>query len=271
MRRSGQLRGVGELLPQVLRSYRIRGGVERVQALRLWPEVVGVELAKLTRARSVEGGVLYVDVRDSILADHLARTRRSFLDRLNSLLPAPLSDIRFAIGQLEIVPYPPVAIRPEPVPESEVAPLLREVPEPLRAAAARAAQAVIAAQRQRARSGAKLCQVCQTWQSFAVCRSCQELLGSPRIRRLADALQRRPESAAALSADELDAALYLAQQRLGSAISALLPEALQEAAYQELLHEQLARLLALRCRTPRPAPLPWEVMLYLRGRGEELP
>jgi len=63
--------GLKDLLQRVLRSSPLAEGLERQQALEIWPEVVGKLIAAHSEAISLEGGVLHVRVDSSVWAQEL--------------------------------------------------------------------------------------------------------------------------------------------------------------------------------------------------------
>jgi len=63
---------IGDLLQRFLRQGPLAEGLERQQALEIWPEVVGRHIAAHSEAISLEGGVLHVRVEGSVWAQELA-------------------------------------------------------------------------------------------------------------------------------------------------------------------------------------------------------
>lgn len=80
-------RGMGkvdEVLGGLLRSLGIHHEVARQEVLERWSEVVGEQIAAVTRARSVARGILFVDVRSSAWITELNLMRHELLTRLNA-------------------------------------------------------------------------------------------------------------------------------------------------------------------------------------------
>lgn len=85
--RQDRVRGperVGQLLGRVLDRAGIRTQLERVEALSRWEEVVGEPIAGVTRARSVSGTTLFVEVRSSAWLTELNTMKQEILRRLNA-------------------------------------------------------------------------------------------------------------------------------------------------------------------------------------------
>lgn len=72
-------RSVADLLAEVFKKGGLRRGVRRAEAVLLWPQVVGPEVAKFTEAKTLQDGVLIVEVPDSETAMHLSFQRQKFL------------------------------------------------------------------------------------------------------------------------------------------------------------------------------------------------
>ncbi len=91
---------MSELLPQVL------GRIEKVYSdrpdliLAAWPEIIGPQLATMTRAISFTHGVLLVKVNNSTLYSLLSRIERpKILRRLQTRFPtASVKDVQFRLG-----------------------------------------------------------------------------------------------------------------------------------------------------------------------------
>jgi len=62
---------IGDLLNRFLRNGPLSEGLARQQALEIWPEVVGKQIAAHSEAISLEGGVLHVRVEGSVWAQEL--------------------------------------------------------------------------------------------------------------------------------------------------------------------------------------------------------
>jgi predicted nucleic acid-binding Zn ribbon protein len=74
---------VGSLLQEVLEKHGVDKQIERLGALELWPEIVGPQLAKVTRAKGVDDAALFVEVRSSAWLTELSMMKDVFLARVN--------------------------------------------------------------------------------------------------------------------------------------------------------------------------------------------
>lgn len=55
-------RTIGNLLNDILQQYGLTQRLKEFQAVEAWPEVVGAAIAKITQAREVRDGRLYVEI-----------------------------------------------------------------------------------------------------------------------------------------------------------------------------------------------------------------
>ncbi|MHA0038399.1 DUF721 domain-containing protein [Deinococcus sp. PESE-13] len=226
-RRSGPL-DMSTLMGATLGKGKLGYGVQRARALLLWPQAVGPDIARMTRPRSVQGGTLFVEVRDSAAAHHLTMQRHHFLERLNELLGAgqEVSEVRFSVGHIR---PPPDAPRAAPLPAPDRARarrLVQEVSDPdLKQVALKAAEAVTRARRWREEQGWRDCPVCGEPTKEQPCRDCSLTLDDPLVRRAARLLQREPEQLGGvrerLGDSGANGAKYLALRHLAEQLDVL--------------------------------------------------
>jgi hypothetical protein len=82
------VRRVGEALPRALTSLGISRRTREAQALWLWPQLVGPDLARESRAVKLTGGTLWVTASSTPLAHQLHLERGGLIDRLNLMIGA---------------------------------------------------------------------------------------------------------------------------------------------------------------------------------------
>lgn len=259
-RMSGPLR-LGDLMGATLGSAKLTGGIQRARAILLWPQAVGPEIARITRPRTQQGGTLFVEVRDSATAHHLSMQRHHFLKALNALLPdAPLTELRFGVGTVR-EPTAPVAVAPLPAPDrARARELVQDVPDDLKSAALRAAEAITRARKWREEQGFRPCPVCGEASREQPCRACTLTLADPNVRRAAKALMRHPERLEGLrdtlGNSGVQAARFLALRQLEEQLELLALECVRSGeggGYQGFLAEQAALYLTLFLTRPRAA------------------
>lgn len=77
---------VGSVLQGILEKHGVDKQIERIGVLELWPEIVGPQLAEVTRAKGVDEAVLFVEVRSSAWLSELSMMKEEFLERVNARL-----------------------------------------------------------------------------------------------------------------------------------------------------------------------------------------
>ncbi|ADV67812.1 DUF721 domain-containing protein [Deinococcus maricopensis] len=259
-RRGGGPRNMSALLQQTLGKHRLARGVGRARAILAWPGVVGPELARLTRARSQHGPVLYVEARDHVLANFLTMQRMMFLERLQAALgDESVTELRFTVGTIHHKPAAPPP-EPLPAPDREAARRMASATQgsDLHRVTLKAAEAVTRARRWRERQGYRPCPICGEPTPEHPCKACQVTLQNPVVRRAAHTLTRDPDRyphlVTSLTESGADAARYLALGTLQEQLEVLALECVRsggEAHYREFLAQQADTYLSLTLRKPR--------------------
>ncbi|MFC4455607.1 DUF721 domain-containing protein [Deinococcus sonorensis] len=251
--RTGRTHQMAGLLGETLAKRGLRLGVSRARSVLMWPQAVGPEMARLTRARNQHGTTLYVETRDSAHAHHFTLQRHHFLARLQALLgDQSVTELRFVVGTLPTEPKP---LPPDPLPAPDLVrarEMVQEVPEPLLDAAQRAAEAITRARRWREQQGYRTCPVCGEATREQPCRACTLTLQDPLVCRAAPRLARDPSLLLRLPDTLGDsgthAARHLALQQLAAQMELLALECVRsggEPHYQEFLAEQARLYVAL--------------------------
>jgi hypothetical protein len=235
-----------EVIPEALKR---AGGKERLKrglVLAAWREVVGRELAQITEAVALEGGVLLVQVPDPVVAHQLTYSRLALLKRYEERFPGMVKEIRFQVGGE--VRKPPGEVQPLPGATLEASrralELSQKAPPEMREAVARAALALFGRQK------GSPCPICQTPSETHPCPTCRRLLEAPWVRKEAERLKRgKPTS---LAGDALLVARHLAREALLGEMKDLYPEALRDEAFRPLLQDLAKRFQALFPEEPLP-------------------
>ncbi len=80
---------LAEVLPHVLKVQHLDVRLNEVRLIKLWPEVVGKNLADQTENLYVKNGVLHLHVRSAIVRNELMLIRQSLVEKLNEAVGAP--------------------------------------------------------------------------------------------------------------------------------------------------------------------------------------
>lgn len=101
-RRKAGLERMSSVLEKVLDDAGVADHVERVRVLDLWADVVGEQVARVTRARSVDESTLIVEVRNSAWLMELNMLKGDIVDRVNERLDdVSIEKIVFVLAETE--------------------------------------------------------------------------------------------------------------------------------------------------------------------------
>jgi predicted nucleic acid-binding Zn ribbon protein len=90
---------VAKILEKTLRKLPSAKKIKGQMIIDAWPEAVGEKISQKSRALSVENGILFVWVNDSVWAQHLSLQKRKIISQLHRLTATRLlKDVRFQVG-----------------------------------------------------------------------------------------------------------------------------------------------------------------------------
>jgi predicted nucleic acid-binding Zn ribbon protein len=119
---------LSRILEDTLRKLESNAGLE-ARAVMLWAEVVGLQLARVSEARAVQGGTLLVATRSSAWNQELSFQKATIIRRYRERLGKDVvKDVRFAVGKVRgaesaaaAPPPPDEEVRRIQLPPDEVA------------------------------------------------------------------------------------------------------------------------------------------------------
>jgi len=237
-------RDVSDLLAEVFKKGGLKRGVRRAEAVLLWPQVVGAKVAKFTEAKTLQDGVLFVEVQDSETAMHLSFQRQKFVNVYEVKFGVrDVKDVRFRTGRRPLLeePAPPEAtIQPDPRALAELARTVShaELSDELTRSAMQAAKAMLTWRAAREADGWVPCTVCAALtpndkKGRGFCTTCARYAEFPKVRSASRTLAVAPDQATPLlSDDERAVAVYGAKAYLTEKLQELLPEVLADPAYK---------------------------------------
>ncbi|KAA0230701.1 DUF721 domain-containing protein [bacterium] len=79
-------KALGQALQELLHQYGIAQRVKEFEAVNLWPEIVGEQVAKVATAKDVQDGRLYVEVANSIWRNELYYMKPDIIVKINKKL-----------------------------------------------------------------------------------------------------------------------------------------------------------------------------------------
>ncbi len=234
-----------EIVAKILKQGALKSGIQRGQALALWPQIAGPALCELSEAERLEDGVLFVRVADSVVAHQLTYLREEFIRRYQEKLPGMVQELRFQVGaEKKAKPKSKPAALPKLSPEEEAMlhQLAERCPQDLRDVILKAGKAVLQKQKE---SPYPPCPICAVPSKENPCKPCQKLLAEAAIQREAGRLTRFPLKPR-LEGLALSAARYLAQNKLEAQLRDLLPQVIQQPELIAILQDTARRYLQLR-------------------------
>ena len=231
---------VADLLAEAFKRGGLRRGVKRAEAVLLWPQVVGAKVAKFTEAKTLQDGVLYVEVADSETAMHLSFQRAKFVSVYAAKLGVrDVKDVRFRTGRRPLLEETiPKAAPPPPDPKA-LAELSRtvaraELSDELTQSAMQTAKAMLAWRAAREAEGWRACGICEALTpTRGLCSTCTRYAAFPKVRTAGRALAVNPGQETPLLSDEERAvAAHQAKAYLAEKLQELLPQVLADPTYR---------------------------------------
>ena len=75
-----------DALASVIGELGIQGKISRYEVLQRWPQIVGEQIAGVTRADHIEGDILFVSVHRSTWRNELLFLKRELIDKINAAM-----------------------------------------------------------------------------------------------------------------------------------------------------------------------------------------
>jgi predicted nucleic acid-binding Zn ribbon protein len=92
---------IGNILADVLKSYRRESDAELVQVWQVWDQIVGDVIAQNARPAAFKGKILLVHVSSSTWIHQLQFVKKEMIEKLNEAHgKALIDDLKFKIGPL---------------------------------------------------------------------------------------------------------------------------------------------------------------------------
>ena len=227
-KRKGAVRPITDVLTRVMNKTNLKRGMTRARPLVAWSEVVGVQMARTTRAVAVRDGVMIVETQDSTAANFFTMQRGMYLEMLREKLgdEAP-KDLRFQMGVFE---HQVISAKKARLPalskleKARVNSLLELATEEMQPIVRKTAEALERARAERVRRGFMPCPVCATLTEpepngvLFPCSHCKNTMANPLVQAATKSLIRNPDLAlgsfeklfVGATGDAVDCAKFLA-------------------------------------------------------------
>ncbi|SJZ79607.1 DUF721 domain-containing protein [Selenihalanaerobacter shriftii] len=93
------VKSINNVLDKTLKNLNLSKKLKEKSVLNIWPEVIGKELVKYTKASYINKGILFVKVNSSTWAHQLLFLKKDLIEKLNNKLDEEIvKDIRFKVG-----------------------------------------------------------------------------------------------------------------------------------------------------------------------------
>ena len=87
---------IGSAIEELVQSLGIQKKLQEYDAVVYWEEVVGERIAQMTKAKRIQQGVLFVQVKTSTWRNELTLRKKEIIDKLNILIGVEtVKDIKF--------------------------------------------------------------------------------------------------------------------------------------------------------------------------------
>ncbi|MGL4610001.1 MAG: DUF721 domain-containing protein [Trueperaceae bacterium] len=246
-----QVTRVSDILADVFSKSSMKRGMKRAEAVLMWRHVVGPDVAKFSEAKTLQDGILYVEVPDSETSMHLSLQRQKFLDVYKVKFKVQdIYDIRFRVGRLENKGEKrrekEVAIHVDPKALAQLTKSLTDLPEALAQPTMQAARAMLAHRERKLAEGWQACRLCSALSENEICDACQRYMTEHKVLLSSETLMKQPlEPTPFLSDEERGVAIHVAKEKLKERMAELLPFVLADRAYKTELERVSRNFLAL--------------------------
>jgi len=91
---------VGGIIPQVLKNLGLDKKIEELRVIDCWEEIVGERIARVTKAKEVRDGVLFVEVSTGAWLQELSFRRKQIVALIRKKFKsAGIKDIHFSLDK----------------------------------------------------------------------------------------------------------------------------------------------------------------------------
>jgi hypothetical protein len=250
---------VSDILADVFSKSGIKRGMKRAEAVLMWRHVVGPDVAKFSEAKTLQDGILYVEVPDSETSMHLTLQRQKFLDVYKVKFKVQdIYDIRFRVGRVQEKQQKQkskeTVIHVDPKALAQLTRSLTELPEQLAQPTMQAARSMLAYRERRLAEGWQACKLCSALSEKDTCDACERYKTETKVIRASELMMEQPlDPTPFLSSEERAVAIYLAQEKLKEQIAEMLPFVLADPKYKVELEKTSRAYLSLKLMKPLEA------------------
>ncbi|MDG5800022.1 DUF721 domain-containing protein [Marinilabiliaceae bacterium ANBcel2] len=76
-------RSLADILSEIVEKPQLKKGYNQTKILKLWPEVMGSSVSRITKNLYIKNGVLYVYLNSSVIRNELLMHKNKIIESLN--------------------------------------------------------------------------------------------------------------------------------------------------------------------------------------------
>ena len=85
---------VGEIIKKLMRNPKLSEKLDKLDALEIWNEIIGIQLCKYILDQKIHKGILYVKLKSAVVRNELSYNKSDLINQINQKLEKDLiSDI----------------------------------------------------------------------------------------------------------------------------------------------------------------------------------
>ena len=77
---------VGDIIRKLMKNPKLAEKLDKLDALRAWEEIIGVQLCKYIINQKIYKGVLYVKLKSAVVRNELSYKKSEFISQINQKL-----------------------------------------------------------------------------------------------------------------------------------------------------------------------------------------
>ncbi|MEZ5073204.1 MAG: DUF721 domain-containing protein [Bacteroidales bacterium] len=78
-----EIKRIDSLLDQFVKANRLEKGLAEYRAMKAWPQLLGILVARKTKSLSIRNGTMFVSLQSSVVRQELEMIKDSLIPRIN--------------------------------------------------------------------------------------------------------------------------------------------------------------------------------------------
>ena len=84
--RGNNNRKVGDIIRKLMKNPKLAGKLDKLDALKIWEELIGEQLCKYIIEQKIYKGTLYVKLKSAVVRNELSYKKSEFIEKINNEL-----------------------------------------------------------------------------------------------------------------------------------------------------------------------------------------